>query len=505
DVATRVSTRKTKGPWAAGPPRFTADGRHVVFEADRREGADRTFHEADVYRVTLESPDGPERLTDAAGPQGNPLPSPDGRSIAAVGYPVDGKPPSHQDDGLWLLPNDGSALRQLTHGYDRAIGDGAGQDVAPPRGAGQRIRWAPDGKSLIATSARDGAVDLVRVGLDNSVTPLVTLDEGAIHGFDVATAPGGGERLVVLASFPTRPLELYTVDLPTTAVDSTVAAVEHPASWTRLTHTHDATDDRFVDYEELWIDSFDGQRVQGWLAKPASFDPAKRYPLVLYIHGGPHTMYGSVFFHEFQVLAHAGYAVLFTNPRGSTGYGTDFANIIQYRYPGDDYRDLMAFVDTVLERDWVDPERLGVAGGSGGGLLTTWTVGHTDRFAAAVAQRNVTNWHSFVGTSDFNHAFVEAWFPGYPWEVRDNYLERSPLYHVDKVTTPVLLIHSEQDYRTPLEQTLQYYVALKMRQLDAKLVIFPEEPHGLSRTGRPSHRIARLQHILDWFDRYLKP
>ncbi|MCG8456750.1 MAG: S9 family peptidase, partial [Holophagales bacterium] len=251
--------------------------------------------------------------------------------------------------------------------------------------------------------------------------------------------------------------------------------------------------------EERWIESFDGPEIQGWLMTPPGFDPERRYPLVLYIHGGPHTMYGTSFFHEFQLLAHAGYLVLYTNPRGSTGYGSDFGNIIQYRYPGDDYHDLMAAVDAVLERGFADPHRLAVAGGSGGGLLTGWIVGKTDRFAAAAAQRNVTNWHSFVGTADLNRFFVDTWFRATPWEDPGEYLRRSPLRYADRITTPLLLIHSEQDYRTPLEQSLQLYTALRMQEKTARLVIFPEESHGLSRTGRPSHRIARLEHILEWF------
>ncbi|NJO13069.1 MAG: S9 family peptidase [Gammaproteobacteria bacterium] len=253
----------------------------------------------------------------------------------------------------------------------------------------------------------------------------------------------------------------------------------------------------------MWVDSFDRTRIQGWILKPPGFDAQRRYPMILYIHGGPHAMYGSGFFHEFQVLAQAGYVVLITNPRGSTGYGGQFANVIQYRYPGDDYRDLMVAVDEVLKRGYVDEKRLGVAGGSGGGLLTSWIVGQTDRFAAAVVERAVTNWHSFVGSADLNYFFATHWFRDFPWRDSKDYLERSPLSHVDKVKTPVLVIHSEHDYRTAIDQGLQYYAALKMLRKPAKLAVFPESSHGLSRDGRPSQRVERLKLITGWFEEHL--
>jgi dipeptidyl aminopeptidase/acylaminoacyl peptidase len=257
-----------------------------------------------------------------------------------------------------------------------------------------------------------------------------------------------------------------------------------------------------VPYEQVLYSSFDGQQIQGWVLKPPSFDATKQWPLVLYIHGGPHSAYGATFFHEFQVLANAGYVVLITNPRGSTSYGEAFANVIQYRYPGDDYRDLMAGVDLLLARGYIDPQRLLVGGGSGGGLLTSWTITQTDRFAAALVERAVTNWYSFVGTSDMNHYFGTHWFRDLPWRETADYLARSPLQHVENVHTPALVIHSTDDYRTALDQGLQFYTALKMQGKPAQLVVFPESSHGLSRDGRPSQRVRRLEVILDWFGRY---
>jgi dipeptidyl aminopeptidase/acylaminoacyl peptidase len=322
--------------------------------------------------------------------------------------------------------------------------------------------------------------------------PRTRFRQGDLREFSVSR----NGNVAVTFSSPTRPADIYSFALPTAGDDS----------WKEVSSVGPslAPAGGFSPYEEIWFDSFDGQHIQAWVIKPPGFDPARRYPAVLYIHGGPHAMYGTGFFHEFQFLAQSGFVVLITNPRGSTGYGGKFANVIQYRYPGDDYRDLMTGVDRLLERGYVDGKRLGVAGGSGGGLLTSWTVGQTDRFAAAVAERAVTNWHSFVGTSDLNYWFVTHWFRDLPWRDSADYLARSPLTNVDKVTTPVLVIHNEQDYRTALDQGLQFYTALKMQKKPAKLAVFPDSSHGMSREGRPSQRVARLKLIGEWFAEKLK-
>ncbi|MFM7066868.1 MAG: alpha/beta hydrolase family protein, partial [Gammaproteobacteria bacterium] len=279
-------------------------------------------------------------------------------------------------------------------------------------------------------------------------------------------------------------------------------ATDPATAWAAL--ARDSFDGKrsFQPYEEVNYPSFDGRMIQGWVVKPPDFDPARRWPLVLYIHGGPHSAYGATFFHEFQVLSAAGYVVLITNPRGSTSYGEEFANVIQYRYPGDDYRDLMAGVDLLLARGYIDPTRLVVGGGSGGGLLTAWTISQTGRFAAALVERAVTNWHSFVGTADLNRYFATRWFRDFPWRDTADYLARSPLQQVDRVRTPVFVIHSTDDYRTALDQGLQYYTALRMQGKPARLAIFPQSAHGLSREGRPSQRVRRLELILEWFGEY---
>jgi dipeptidyl aminopeptidase/acylaminoacyl peptidase len=251
--------------------------------------------------------------------------------------------------------------------------------------------------------------------------------------------------------------------------------------------------------EELWFKSSDGLMIQGWLIKPAEFEPGKKYPLVLWIHGGPWAMYNVAFSWEWQNFAANGYAVLYTNPRGSTGYGQDFVNGIQFSYPGKDFDDLMAGVDAAIAKGFIDPENLFVCGGSGGGVLTAWIVGHTDRFRAAVSMRPVTDWYSFVGTTD-GHMWYRQ-FRKFPWEDPLEYIERSPIHYVANVKTPIMIMTGEADLRTPISQSEEYYRALKMLKKETLLVRMPEEYHGWR---RPSHRLAQQLYLMAWFEKYRK-
>jgi dipeptidyl aminopeptidase/acylaminoacyl peptidase len=252
--------------------------------------------------------------------------------------------------------------------------------------------------------------------------------------------------------------------------------------------------------EELWFTSKDGLKVQGWLVKPVDFDPTKKYPMVLWIHGGPWSMYNVGFNWGYQNFAASGYAVLYTNPRGSTGYGQDFVNGIQFSYPGKDYDDLMAGVDAAIAKGWIDPNNLFVCGGSGGGVLTAWIVGHTDRFAAAVSMRPVINWHSFVGTTDGANWYRQ--FEKYPWEDPMSYAVRSPLHYVANVTTPTMVMTGEADLRTPIGQSEEYYRALKMLKKPTLLVRMPDEYHGWR---RPSHRLLQQLYLQAWFEKHRRP
>ena len=240
------------------------------------------------------------------------------------------------------------------------------------------------------------------------------------------------------------------------------------------------------------------------MQKPPDFDKTKKYPLILNIHGGPHSAYGFTFFHEMQLMAARGYVVLYPNPRGSTSYGQDFANVIQYHYPGDDYKDLMAGVDELVKQGYIDEKRLGVTGGSGGGLLTNWVVTQTPRFAAAVSQRSISDWSDFWYTADFT-LFQKTWFKGAPWEEAEDFRARSPITYVTKIKTPMMFIEGGEDYRTPpAAGGEQLFRALKYLRVPTEMVQFPGESHELSRSGQPWHRVERLQHIIGWFDKYLQ-
>ncbi len=255
--------------------------------------------------------------------------------------------------------------------------------------------------------------------------------------------------------------------------------------------------------EAVSYESTDGYTVHGWFMKPSGYQEGEKAPMILNIHGGPHAMYANTFFHEMQLLASQGYAVLYTNPRGSHGYGQTFVNAVRGDYGGGDYRDLMAAVDGALEQfDFIDRDRLGVTGGSYGGFMTNWITGHTDRFKAAVTQRCISNWISFYGVSDIGYYFSE-------WQIQadlgdiDTLWKHSPLAYADQIKTPLLILHSENDYRCPIEQAEQLYIALKRKEKKTRLVRFPESDHNLSRTGKPELRLERLNHLTGWMNEYI--
>jgi dipeptidyl aminopeptidase/acylaminoacyl peptidase len=246
--------------------------------------------------------------------------------------------------------------------------------------------------------------------------------------------------------------------------------------------------------------SVDQRALQGWIIKPPGFNPGKRYPLLLEIHGGPHANYGERFAVELQAYATAGFVVLYTNPRGSTGYGEEFATLIHHAFPGNDHDDLMDGIDAVIAQGYVDPERLFITGGSGGGTLTSWAIGMTDRFRAAVVQKPVINWLSFAYTTDIALTATRYWFGAMPWEDPEAYLRRSPISLIDRVQTPTMVLTGESDWRTPMSESEQYYQALKLRRVDAALVRIPGAPHSIGH--RPSNMIEQILHIIAWFKRY---
>ena len=426
--------------------------------------------------------------------------SPDGKQVAftaATTQPVN----SYTQPDLWvldLLPN--AKPRNLTASFDFDVPGFVIADSAPPRAGGRnKPIWTPDGRGLIAVYTKEGKANLAVFD-----TPVAADADAGTAGVHDLTS--GNQGVMSFRALPDTSKLIYVVSTPTRINDLFVLDRTTPGAMpTQLTHVNDQLLSKLnlTEPEEIWYESFDGKRIEAWLQKPPNFDPNKKYPLILNIHGGPHVAYGHIFDHEFQWMAAKGYVVLYPNPRGSTSYGQEFGNIIQYHYPGDDYKDLMAGVDEAIKGGYIDDKKLGVTGGSGGGLLTNWIVGQTSRFAAAVAQRDIASWEDWWYSADFT-LFHPTWFKVPPFEDPQEYRTRSPINYIKNVTTPMMFILGEADYRTPPGAGgEEMFRALKFRKIATVMVRFPNESHELSRSGEPWHRVERLQHIVGWFDHCL--
>jgi dipeptidyl aminopeptidase/acylaminoacyl peptidase len=486
----------TTGPWSESEPAWTSDGKRVLFLSDRRLEPWFGAEDGDVWSVDpdLAAPTSSDLalVADLAGPIQRFVVGTDG-CLLATGILVQEPPRSYDQPDLFVFepPFPARTARVLTGPYDFEAGQSSiSSDMHPPRGGGSvPLAFIEDGRAVLGVVSRHGACMLARVGTDDGeVKELTPADREVIAG---SVARNGARAALVLGT-PRRPGVLFACDVATGA----------------LTELLDPNAELFAEarlgaVEEFWYDSFDGQPIQGWIVTPPGFDPKQKYPLVLQIHGGPHVAYGVGFFHEFQVLAEAGYVVLYVNPRGSTTYGQEFGNVIQYRYPGDDWKDLMAGVDAVIARGCVDEKHMGVTGGSGGGLLTNWTVVNTDRFAAAATQRCVADWSSFWYGADFSQ-FTHSWFKGAPHDDPTDFAARSPLTFAKKAKTPLLVIHSEQDWRTPIVQGEGMFRAMLLNRTPTAMVRFPGEGHELSRSGAPSRRVQNQRVLRRWFDRWLQ-
>jgi len=453
---------------------WSADGEKIYLSANRAEGWELEPVESDIWSVAV---DGGEmtKLTSRDGPDTAPAVSPDGTRIAYIGF--DDKKLSTQTAKLYVMNADGSNRRALAKDFDRSINGVAwvGNDTL-------MVQYDDSGRTYLGRIPADGG----------EVRPLVRDLGGNSFGRPYTS---GSWSVAGNGAYA------YTTGRTTRLAD--VAAAPADGEPLRLTRLNDDIEAQrtFGQTERItWKSSHDEREIEGWVLKPPHFDSSKNYPFILEIHGGPHAAYGPHFSVEGQLYAAAGYVVLFANPRGSTSYGQEFAELIDKNYPSEDYDDLMSGVDAVIAEGYVDEENLFVTGGSGGGVLSAWIVGKTDRFDAAVVAKPVINWISFSLTADAYTYFAPYWFGAMPWEDPDAYWERSPLSLVGNVSTPTMLLTGEADYRTPISESEQFYQALKLRGVESAMVRIPEASHGI--TARPSHLIAKVDHILAWFERY---
>jgi dipeptidyl aminopeptidase/acylaminoacyl peptidase len=425
--------------------------------------------------------------------------SPDGKKLAFHGddQPL-AKPRSHQQPDMFVLDLDAKGVpRNLTANYDYEVGSGVGGDNTAPRGGGRSGPvWTADGMSLIDVVGKQGSALLVSIDAKTGAVKELTAEKQAVVGFAVKP---DGTKMLALISTPVNIGDLFSVATDGSKQQTQLTEVNKALfSQLNLTMPEDMQVTPTANAKDIA-----GSKIESFVQLPPDFDKTKKYPLILNIHGGPHSAYGWVFDHEMQWMAAKGYVVVYPNPRGSTTYGQQFANVIQHNYPGDDFHDLMDCVDAVVKLGYVDPARMGVTGGSGGGLLTDWTVTQTNRFKAAVSQRDITDWSNWWYTADFT-LFQPTWFEGAPFDKVEEFRKYSPITYITKVQTPMLFILGEADYRTPPTGGGEdFFRALKYRHIDTVMVRFPGESHELSRSGQPWHRVERLENIVNWFDKYL--
>jgi dipeptidyl aminopeptidase/acylaminoacyl peptidase len=470
----------TSGDGDDHDPAWSPDGRALAFASARHDGRD-VDNAADIWLVSADGGE-PRRVTATAGPAASPAVSPDGRTIAYLGHPY--ARDVSRNVRVYAVPAAGGAARCLTEALDRNCEPLFG--AVPPT-------WLGGSDAVLFAAEDEGDLSLLRVAASGLDGPKAVVG-GTRQARDVSVSRDG-TRIAFVATDPVSPGEVLSC--------RSDGSGERP-----LTDLNRAwRDEVALSRPERFRFERDGFRIDGWVMRPFGFEPGRRYPALLNVHGGPASQYGHGFFDEFQVYAGAGYAVVYVNPRGSQGYGEAFARAVVGDWGGGDYADIMAGLDEALRRyDFIDPDRLGVMGGSYGGFMTSWIVGHTDRFKAACSERAVNALWSMLGTSDIGHHFQELHSAGPPpWDDLRWYLERSPLSYAKEIRTPLLIIHSEDDLRCPMEQAEQLFVALKRLRRTVRFVRFPDEDHDLSRTGRPRHRLARFRIILDWFGEHLEP
>jgi len=458
----------TDGDWNHGVAEWMPAGQSLVFSALRVDKAEYVWRESEIYEVNVTTGT-IGQLTTRHGPDQNPVPSPDGRLIAYQG--LDFHEDTYRENELYVMNADGSGSRRLSGELGRGLGN---------------VTWASDGSGVYFNTSMVGTANLWFAPLNGEPRAVTTGN----HMLSVSSINARGTAVGTLTTYQ-QPVDIVSFDL------------DAPAAKQRLTRVNQdvLTGVALGDVEEIWYKSVGDFHIQGWIIKPPNFDPNRKYPLMLSIHGGPHGMYNVGFNFAWQNHAANGYVVLYTNPRGSSGYGSEFGNAIKNAYPGQDFDDLMTGVDQVIAKGYVDEDNMFVYGCSGGGVLTSWVVGHTDRFAAASANCPVTNWLSFVGTTDGAGWYRN--FEEYPWDDPSEHLARSPLMYVGNVTTPTMLMTGEGDLRTPMPQTEEFYQALRVLNVPALMVRYKNEWHGTSST--PSNFLRTQLYLRKWFQKWAQP
>ncbi len=482
----REGVQLTRGDFNHLAPAWSPDSKTIVFASNRTLRADET-NITDLWSVPARGGT-IKRLTRSKGPSHSPAISPDGKWIAFVGH--ENEFGRVTQAGVYVMPARGGKPKKIGAGFDRSYGDSMLCDLrAHPEGPGAAPVWSKDSKTLYFIATDGGSAQIFSAPARGGRVKQITHSRNEIYDFSHSRA---ANRFALVASDSLNPNDLFACD-PRGALR-------------QLTQLNaDLVANVALSRPEHFSFRNEGRTIEGWLLKPYGWRASRKYPAVLEIHGGPHATFGNAFFHEMQILAAKGYAVIFTNPRGSNGYGQEFLSAVCKDWGGGDYRDLMAAMDVALDKfSWIDPSRLGVLGGSYGGYMTSWVVTHTRRFKAAISERALNNWYSFSGTSDIGAFFgPDSEIGANVWVKPELHLAHSPIAHVASCKTPTLILHSEKDLRCPIEQGEQFYVALKKLHVPTEFVRFPDEAHNLSRNGKPKHRKERLERMLAWFKRYV--
>jgi dipeptidyl aminopeptidase/acylaminoacyl peptidase len=468
----------TSGSHQYDSPSWAPDGKHILYTVNKSEDAELDPNNEQIFQHNIVTGE-VQQLTSKRGPFYSPKISPDGKYIAYTGF--EDKFVGYQLTKLYLMNRDGENVEELSKDFPLDVSS---------------IQWSKDSKSIYFRFDEEGNSKVGKIDLKGNTTTVAE----HLGSPSIGRPYGGGSYSVsdkgnIAFSHVTTstPSELAVVSRKSNSQPKLLTSLNENLLKSKKTGK----------VEEFWVNSsVDDFKIQGWILTPPNFDPSKTYPMILEIHGGPYTNYGSRFSPELQFMASRGYVVVYTNPRGSTSYGEDFAAYINHNYPSEDYNDLMDATDYVIDQGYVDKENLFITGGSGGGVLTAWSIGKTDRFKASVVAKPVINWYSFVLTADASPFFSKYWFKDKPWESPEDYLKFSPISLVGNVKTPTMLLTGQQDYRTPMSETEQYYSALKLQGIDAVMVRIAGSGHGIA--GKPSNLFRKVGYITGWFDKYKK-